>query len=64
MGPCQGRYCGVTVAELIAKARGVPVDAVGALRARFPVKPLTLGELAAVPANAAAHAAVVRLPGH
>ena len=64
MGPCQGRYCGVTVAELIAKARGVPVDAVGALRARFPVRPLTLGELAAVPANAAAHAAVVRLPGH
>ena len=64
MGPCQGRYCGLTVTELIARARGAAPQDVGALRARFPVKPLTLGELAAVPTNAAAQAAVVRLPGH
>jgi len=63
MGPCQGRYCGLTVTELIARTRGATPQDVGVLRARFPVKPLTLAELAAVPTNAAAEAAVVRLPG-
>jgi NADPH-dependent 2,4-dienoyl-CoA reductase/sulfur reductase-like enzyme len=46
MGPCQGRFCGLTVSEMIAEARGVPVAEVGALRLRPPVKPLILGELA------------------
>jgi NADPH-dependent 2,4-dienoyl-CoA reductase/sulfur reductase-like enzyme len=48
MGPCQGRLCGLTVAEVIAAARGVPVPNVGYYRLRFPIKPLTLGELAAL----------------
>jgi NADPH-dependent 2,4-dienoyl-CoA reductase/sulfur reductase-like enzyme len=48
MGPCQGRLCGLTVAEVIAAARGVPVPEVGYYRLRFPIKPLTLGELAAL----------------
>ncbi len=48
MGPCQGRICGLTVAEVIAAARGVAVAEVGCLRIRPPIKPLTLGELAAI----------------
>jgi NADPH-dependent 2,4-dienoyl-CoA reductase/sulfur reductase-like enzyme len=64
MGPCQGRFCGLTVTELIASARGVPPGEVGYYRLRFPVKPITLGELAGIPAGAAAVAAVDRTPGH
>jgi len=48
MGPCQGRLCGLTISEMIARYRGVPVTEVGALRLRPPVKPLMLGELAAL----------------
>ena len=46
MGPCQGRLCGLTVVELIAECRGVPVSEVGYYRIRSPVTPLTLGEIA------------------
>ncbi|MGY8935744.1 MAG: FAD/NAD(P)-dependent oxidoreductase [Alphaproteobacteria bacterium] len=48
MGPCQGRNCGLTVAELIADVQGVPVSDVGYFRLRPPIKPVTLGELAAM----------------
>lgn len=48
MGPCQGRSCGLAVSEILAEARGVPVEEVGTLRQRFPTKPVTLGELAAL----------------
>ncbi len=48
MGPCQGRFCGLTVSEIIAEARGVPMDEVGYYRIRSPIKPVTLGELAAL----------------
>jgi len=48
MGPCQGRYCGLTVASVIAARRGVPVEEVGYYRIRPPLKPVTLGELAAM----------------
>jgi NADPH-dependent 2,4-dienoyl-CoA reductase/sulfur reductase-like enzyme len=47
MGPCQGRMCGLTVSELIADARGVATSEVGYYRIRPPIKPITLGELAA-----------------
>lgn len=47
MGPCQGRFCGLTVSEIIADARGVATPDIGYYRIRFPVKPVTLGELAA-----------------
>jgi NADPH-dependent 2,4-dienoyl-CoA reductase/sulfur reductase-like enzyme len=50
MGPCQGRLCGLTISEMIARQRGVPVAEVGALRLRPPVKPLMLAELAALAA--------------
>lgn len=48
MGPCQGRFCGLTVSEIIAAARDVPVSDVGYYRLRPPIKPVTLGELAAM----------------
>jgi thioredoxin reductase/bacterioferritin-associated ferredoxin len=60
MGPCQGRLCGLTVTELIAQARGVPPQEVGYYRLRPPVKPITLGELAALPKNEAALRSVAR----
>ena len=47
MGPCQGRFCGLTVAEIIAEARGKPVTEIGYYHIRPPIKPVTLGELAA-----------------
>lgn len=48
MGPCQGRLCGLTVVELIAESRGVPVSEVGYYRIRAPIKPVTIGDLAAL----------------
>jgi NADPH-dependent 2,4-dienoyl-CoA reductase/sulfur reductase-like enzyme len=60
MGPCQGRLCGLTVAELIADTRGVPVRDVGYYRLRPPVKPISLGELAAMPRTEDSEKAVVR----
>lgn len=48
MGPCQGRYCGLTVTELLAEANGITPAETGAWRIRAPLKPITLGELAAL----------------
>lgn len=42
MGRCQGRYCGLAAAELIAAEAGVPVEQVGRLRGQAPVKPLII----------------------
>ncbi|HEY0296322.1 MAG TPA: NAD(P)/FAD-dependent oxidoreductase, partial [Bordetella sp.] len=60
MGPCQGRFCGLTVSELIAEERGVPVPEIGYYRLRFPTKPLSLGELASLPQTDESRQAVVR----
>jgi NADPH-dependent 2,4-dienoyl-CoA reductase/sulfur reductase-like enzyme len=58
MGPCQGRLCGLTVTELIARERRVSPQEVGYYRIRPPVKPITVAELAGItPAGAAAQAA-------
>ncbi len=46
MGPCQGRFCGLTVTELIAQARGVEPCDVGYYRIRPPIKPVMLGDFA------------------
>jgi NADPH-dependent 2,4-dienoyl-CoA reductase/sulfur reductase-like enzyme len=43
MGPCQGRFCGLTVTEIIAKARGVPPSEVGYYRIRPPITPVMIG---------------------
>jgi bacterioferritin-associated ferredoxin len=61
MGPCQGRLCGLTAAELIADERGVSPQQVGYYRLRPPVKPIALGELAAMPKTEASEQAVVRV---
>ncbi|MHA1567067.1 MAG: FAD/NAD(P)-dependent oxidoreductase [Alphaproteobacteria bacterium] len=47
MGPCQGRFCGLTVSQIIATERGVSMDEVGYFRIRPPIKPIDLGALAA-----------------
>jgi NADPH-dependent 2,4-dienoyl-CoA reductase/sulfur reductase-like enzyme len=46
MGPCQGRQCSYTVANVLAAAEGRSVPDVGLYRVRPPLKPVTLGELA------------------
>lgn len=52
MGPCQGRYCGLTVTALLAEANGRRPDETGYYRIRPPLKPVTLGELAAMEEHA------------
>ncbi|GBQ27879.1 NAD(P)/FAD-dependent oxidoreductase [Gluconacetobacter azotocaptans] len=42
MGRCQGRMCGLAAAEILAAARGVPVEQVGRIRTAAPLKPLPL----------------------
>jgi NADPH-dependent 2,4-dienoyl-CoA reductase/sulfur reductase-like enzyme len=48
MGPCQGRQCNYTVANILAAAEGRSTPDVGLYRVRPPLKPITLGELAAL----------------
>jgi NADPH-dependent 2,4-dienoyl-CoA reductase/sulfur reductase-like enzyme len=43
MGRCQGRYCGLAAAEVIAAEAGVPIETVGRLRCAAPVKPIVAG---------------------
>ncbi len=42
MGRCQGRFCSLAAAEITARALGVPLEAVGRLRAQAPIKPLAM----------------------
>ncbi|SFA60457.1 BFD-like [2Fe-2S] binding domain-containing protein [Paracoccus halophilus] len=51
MGPCQGRYCGLTVNSVLAAANKQSEDATGYYRIRPPLKPVTLGEIAAMQDN-------------
>ncbi|WP_250454666.1 NAD(P)/FAD-dependent oxidoreductase [Caballeronia sp. ATUFL_M2_KS44] len=46
MGPCQGRWCGTTVGELIAQVQERSVGDVGYYRIRAPIKPVTVDEIA------------------
>jgi NADPH-dependent 2,4-dienoyl-CoA reductase/sulfur reductase-like enzyme len=55
MGPCQGRMCGLSVAHVLSSQLHRSMGEVGYYRLRQPVKPITLGELAAL-ANAGARA--------
>jgi NADPH-dependent 2,4-dienoyl-CoA reductase/sulfur reductase-like enzyme len=61
MGPCQGRQCALTVTEMIAAHRGVSPAAVGSYRLRFPVKPITVAEVASLPQEPFDQRAVVRI---
>ena len=47
MGPCQGRFCGASVESLLARQQGRGVDEIGRFKTRPPIKPVTLGQLAA-----------------
>lgn len=62
MGACQGRFCGITVTELIAREQRRDPAEVGHLRLRFPARPIALSELAALPVTPEAERAVVRGP--
>ncbi|WP_116085233.1 NAD(P)/FAD-dependent oxidoreductase [Tropicimonas sp. IMCC34011] len=46
MGPCQGRYCGLTVTNLLAMHHKLHHEQIGYFRVRSPIKPITLAELA------------------
>ena len=46
MGPCQGRMCGPTAAQVIARKLGQTPDEPGQFRIRLPVRPIPLAELA------------------
>lgn len=46
MGPCQGRMCGPTAAQVIARKLGQTADVPGQFRIRLPVRPIPLAELA------------------
>lgn len=48
MGPCQGRMCATAVSEIFAERRHTGVGVVGHYRIRPPIKPVTVGELAAL----------------
>lgn len=55
MGPCQGRYCGLSVTNLLAKAHSTSANDIGYYRIRPPLKPITLGELASLDSVAGDH---------
>ncbi len=62
MGPCQGRMCHLAVSSVLAKARGVGVAEVGTYRVRPPVKPINVGQLAALEGLGAPAAEGAKLP--
>ncbi|MFT4463521.1 MAG: (2Fe-2S)-binding protein [Sodalis sp. (in: enterobacteria)] len=48
MGPCQGRLCAPTVAQLVATQRHLSSAQAGFYHIRTPLTPITVGELAAL----------------
>ncbi|WP_197086061.1 hypothetical protein [Pseudorhodobacter antarcticus] len=48
MGPSQGRYCGLSVTQILPEANKLPLQEIGCYRVRPPLKPVTLGEIAAL----------------
>ena len=55
MGLCQGRYCGLTVQEIIGQETGREPEDIGYYRLRPPIKPIPLDELAEMEADPAAN---------
>lgn len=45
MGNCQGRFCGLTLLEIIAKETGANIKDLEYLKIRPPIKPIRLGEM-------------------
>ena len=52
MGACQGCFCWPSVARLVAAELGSTAETLGPAVARAPVRPITMGELAAAPRGA------------
>lgn len=48
MGPCQGRMCGLAVAQTLATESHMPMQKQDYYRIRPPIKPITLDQLASV----------------
>ncbi len=48
MGPCQGRMCDATVRGILSAGKASRMGGIDPPRARAPIKPITLGELAAL----------------
>jgi len=48
MGPCQGRMCGPALAEIVGEYLSVEPDQAGLLVVRPPLKPIPMGEVAAM----------------
>ena len=48
MGRCQGRMCALTIQKMIHNHNGGSEEEIGYLRIRPPIRPLTVGELAAL----------------
>ena len=48
MGRCQGRMCGLTIQKMITDHNSQSEDKTGYYRLRPPIRPLTVGELAAL----------------
>ena len=48
MGPCQGRVCGPVVTAILSDTLGQSPETIGYYRVRPPLKPITIGELAAM----------------
>lgn len=46
-GPCQGKSCVQACMQLVADARGIPVDEVDVMTFRPPVRPVAFATLAA-----------------
>jgi len=46
MGACQGRNCAPAMALQLAQLTGRPVEAMGRIQPRPPIKPISLGAMA------------------
>jgi NADPH-dependent 2,4-dienoyl-CoA reductase/sulfur reductase-like enzyme len=46
MGACQGRVCGPIVSQLMSAETGRPIDEVGSYNVRYPLKPVTVLDMA------------------
>lgn len=46
MGPCQGRMCGLSVAQIMADSQKRQIEDIGYFRVRTPIRQITLEELA------------------
>jgi len=46
MGPCQGRYCGVILSQLLATALGRTLEEDLRFAPRMPIKPVAIADIA------------------